>query len=98
MKREVIREDIEALAKDLCLLSGKGKTDKWEGWIPQAEEIANRIYGPLLESCQLAYRKHVLEDDSIGWESLGSQLCNALVETLGEEKYNEWLDSLETVK
>jgi hypothetical protein len=114
MKQEVIREDVEVLAKALCrAYSGawvnsrdsnwkdvlnKTVEDTWREWIPKAKELADKTYGPLLEVCQFAYRKHVLEDDSIGWESLGDKLANALVGTMGDDGYNKWLDSVETVK
>ena len=113
MKRETEREDVEILAKALCLAYETGMADncgdfrptedainktveeKWKEWIPKAQKLADAVYGQLLDTCQNTYRKHVMEDSSIGWEALSEQLANALVGTMGDDKYNEWLDSLE---
>ena len=44
-----------------------------------------------LEACKLAYRKHHLNDDSIGWEELGHILVDAICDEIGDEGYKEWL-------
>lgn len=51
----------------------------------------------LLEAVKMAYRKHHLGDDSIGWEELSNILCNAICNTIGNESYCQWVDSLEGV-
>lgn len=76
----------------------KAVEEKWKEWIPKAQKLADEVYGQLLDTCQNTYRKHVMEDASIGWEALGEQLANALVGTMGDDKYNEWLDNLEGKK
>ncbi len=102
-----VRDDIELLAKELCrahetgLASGricqphinKMVQAKWKDWIPQATKTANKVYGQLFESCQNAYRKHVMEDEDIGWEDLSDQLSLALVSIMGEDEYDKWLDN-----
>lgn len=45
----------------------------------------------LLTACQLAYRKHHLGDESIGWEELGDCLQAALCEAMGDHEFCEWL-------
>lgn len=40
---------------------------------------------------RLAYRKHHLEDDSIGWDELSDALKDALCEVWGDELYLTWL-------
>lgn len=105
-----MREDIEVLARALCrehetgaLYQTPGMTavinnavdENWVKWIPSAEKLADEAYGPLLEACKLAYRKHVLQDDAIGWEELGDDLNDGLVSTMGEDYYNKWMDGLE---
>lgn len=43
-----------------------------------------------LKNC---YRKHVNMDDSIGWDELSDQLCNALCELIGDDAFVEWNES-----
>lgn len=50
----------------------------------------------LLEACQMAYRKHSLADDSVGWEALGEVLATALAEEMGDEAFVEWVDYVST--
>jgi hypothetical protein len=45
----------------------------------------------LLEACKMAYRKHHLNDQSIGWDELSEVLLNALCNTMGDKGFNEWL-------
>ena len=47
----------------------------------------------LLSACKLAYRKHHLNDDSIGWNELGDCLLDALCNEMGDEGFQEWLKS-----
>ena len=48
----------------------------------------------LLEACKLAYRKHHLNDDSIGWDELSDALLDALCNEMGDDGYAEWIKSL----
>ena len=43
-----------------------------------------------IEALKLAYRKHVNEDDSIGWTELGDALHDALCELIGDEEFVRW--------
>lgn len=45
----------------------------------------------LLDAVQKAYRKHWLNDDSLGWEELGNILCNALCAAMGDKGYLQWI-------
>ena len=45
----------------------------------------------LLNACKLAYRKHHLNDESIGWEELGDCLLDALCNEMGDDGFQEWL-------
>ena len=47
----------------------------------------------LLEVIKLFYRKHVLNDESIGWDELGDKLYNELSEILGDKEFCKWLDT-----
>ena len=46
----------------------------------------------LLKACQAAYKKHHLNDDSIGWTELSDILMNALCNAMGDEAFCEWLE------
>lgn len=50
--------------------------------------------GKLLHAVQMAYRKHHLDDDSIGWEELGNILLDALCETMGDEEFIKWKNNI----
>ena len=45
----------------------------------------------LLTACKLAYRKHHLDDESIGWEELGNALLDALCNEMGTDEYILWV-------
>lgn len=45
----------------------------------------------LLEAVKLAYRKHHLGDDSIGWEELSEKLGDVLCEVMGDAAFVEWM-------
>jgi hypothetical protein len=44
-----------------------------------------------LEALKMAYLKHALSDDSIGWEELTVILCDALCNEMGDEEFSNWL-------
>ena len=44
----------------------------------------------------MAYRKHVLDDDKIGWDELGEALATVLSEEMGKKEFNTWLDTVST--
>lgn len=50
-----------------------------------------RTNDELLEAVKLAYRKHHLGDDTIGWNELSDTLLNALCNAMGDEAYLEWV-------
>ena len=45
----------------------------------------------LLYAVKWAYRKHCLNDDSIGWEELSVILKDALCNAMGDEEFIIWL-------
>jgi hypothetical protein len=53
------------------------------------------VVNTLLNAVQLAYRKHHLGDESIGWEELGEVLHDALCEAMGDDGYIDWLEQVE---
>jgi len=48
----------------------------------------------LLEATKLAYRKHHLGDESVGWGELSEALCNALCNEMGDKGFQRWLRDL----
>lgn len=48
----------------------------------------------MLDVLKLAYRKHHLEDDSIGWEELSDKLSDALSNAMGPTGFVEWMQEL----
>jgi hypothetical protein len=49
----------------------------------------------LIGVVKLAYRKHHLGHESIGWDELGGKLCDVLCELMGGEEFQKWLQTLE---
>ena len=47
----------------------------------------------LLNAVKLAYRKHHLDDPSIGWEELSDKLHTILCEVMSDKVFCEWLDA-----
>lgn len=45
----------------------------------------------LLNAVKLAYRKHHLDDPSVGWEELSNALFNTLCDAMGDVGFYEWL-------
>ena len=48
----------------------------------------------VVEALKLAYRKHWLNDDSIGWDELGDKLCDALCNAMGDREFSLWLQQM----
>jgi hypothetical protein len=44
-----------------------------------------------LRAIEMAYRKHNLADDSIGWDELGDVLCDELCHAYGGDVFADWL-------
>lgn len=53
-----------------------------------------KAHAALLEAVKLAYRKHHMNDDSIGFDELKDRLRYALCLELGEQVYLEWVESV----
>ena len=50
----------------------------------------------ITEALKSAYKKHVLNDESIGWNELSDILCNALCEQIGDSGFQQWLNHQNT--
>lgn len=70
----------------------------YSGPYPKPPMLKTEIKNPLLDAAKAAYRKHHLNDDSIGWQELSDILFNALTETMGDGEFSKWLESLEKEK
>ena len=53
----------------------------------------SQVKDKLLNAVQMAYRKHSLADENIGWDELGNILLNALCEAMTDEGFQKWLKS-----
>ena len=50
----------------------------------------------LAEAVEAAYRKHQLDDDSIGWSELGDILACALCEHYGDMVFSLWMEQFDS--
>jgi hypothetical protein len=75
-----------------------GKVDKkWEEIATRKihnERELHQLNDKLLDAVKLAYRKHHLDDDSVGWDELSSILLDALCEALGDDGFIKWSASI----
>jgi len=53
-----------------------------------------RVEAQLLDAAQMAYRKHHLGDDSIGWDELSEILLSAICDAMTDKGYQDWMKSL----
>lgn len=49
----------------------------------------------LLAAVQLAYRKHALMDDRVGWEELEQTLLDTLCNAMGSDGFQDWIAQVE---
>ena len=49
----------------------------------------------LLYACKAAYRKHCLNDESIGWDELSDILKEALCNAMSDEGFVLWLHEID---
>ena len=52
----------------------------------------------LLYAVKMAYRKHCLDDDSIGWSELSDILKEALCNEMTDERFFYWLEDYKEIK
>jgi hypothetical protein len=60
--------------------------------------VPDSISNQVLLALQWAYRKHHMQDDSIGSSELSNILCDALCEIMTNKGFQNWLDNLEENK
>jgi hypothetical protein len=56
---------------------------------------AEKPNATLLRVMKKVYRKHVLEDESVGWESLCEEIGMALADVMGDEAFNKWVERVD---
>jgi hypothetical protein len=64
--------------------------DALEAQVERLEAEIDRLRH-LLPVLQLTYRKHALNDDSIGWDELTETMLTALTEAMGDQAFQAWL-------
>lgn len=47
-----------------------------------------------MRTLKICYRKHAKGDDSIGWDELSDKIGDALAQTMGDDEFCKWLESL----
>ena len=60
------------------------------GWVTKGVAHAKKSRAVMLKALQMAYRKHHLNDDSIGWTELSDILNDALCNEMERDKLVEW--------
>ena len=43
---------------------------------------------------KMVYRKHIKDDDEIGWEELTDALSSVLAQTMGDDEFCKWVKGL----
>lgn len=74
-------------------IEGEANMDRYCRGFNDGFEFAKQQQ-PLLEAVKLAYRKHHLEDPSIGWEELSDALHTVLNNAMGADGYLRWMEEI----
>lgn len=85
------REQIEALQKESTNLRQPDEKE-FDKIIREGIEKTISHKEILLDAVKMAYRKHWLNDESIGWDELGDILHNAICNVIGDDGYMKWKD------
>jgi len=56
--------------------------------------LLNKNRQRLLHACLCAYAKHTLDSEDIGWDELSNTLTSAICETIGDDNFEQWLNSI----
>lgn len=59
-------------------------------WKASAEQLARKSHKQI-DAIKLAYRKHALSDESIGWHEVEDALMNVLADHMGDRAFQAWL-------
>lgn len=64
----------------------------YDSWKVNSRFIASAPQ--MLDALKFAYRKHHLDDESIGWDELSDVLLDALCEAIGDRAFQAWIDEV----
>lgn len=67
---------------------GRLRRERDEAACPDSHEQA-------VEALQACFRKHHMDDPSIGWDELSDVMTNALCEVMGDDGFQAWLATLD---
>jgi hypothetical protein len=76
----------------VCGKCHKGFPEDPKGW--KEHSLICTVVTPkdrVLRAIEMAYRKHSLADESIGWDELGDILCDELCNAYGADVYSNWV-------
>jgi len=97
MNLEKVYHDVDG--NELNILQLVKKDPEWAANVLQHYEccVENLEYKKerLLEALQSAFKKHVCNDDSIGWDELSDIMSCALPEAMGDPEYCEFLEGID---
>lgn len=83
---ELTRLDDEFL---MCVTCNEAKVKI----VNQVSELENER-AEMLEALKLAYRKHSMGDESVGWEELSERLLDTLCNVVGPQEYIKWANEI----
>jgi len=111
MDRDELREKIKAIIIEAreedhhgnLLMYSDEATDSILS-LPALREALEKATGKvevnesLVDALKAVYRKHVMDDDSIGWDELSDIVKDALCDAIGDERFNEFLSEVKDVE
>lgn len=61
-------------------------------WRATAQQVGKKLRRAerVLRMC---YRKHCLDDESVGWNELTDSLCTILAEFMGDREFQRWSEN-----
>jgi len=68
------------------------------GYVVIMNKIPEHAQAQVMRALMAAYRKHAMGDDSIGWNELSGKIFTALQESMGEDGFSMWRDSVRLTK
>lgn len=90
---ERVRKDVsDARNADVATHTTFASTDDLETILAELGRGAGG--GNHIDALKAAYRKHTLDDDSIGWNQLSDIICNAICNEIGDKAFQKWLSEV----
>ena len=66
-----------------------GKAPPWDWCIKKIDDMLSQ-HKVMLKTLKMAYQKHCIGADTIGWSELDNKLLNCLCEVMGDEEFQKW--------